>query len=545
MVEKKTNTSLKSGNSQSNDQILTNNDIKNIDYSSFTHLSNVLIGNIHPYDTYNDDRSKPLSSNYLLSFKVDEELRYFLLNDYWYFYPSLNKKYPVTIGQYLNDEFVNQQNLSEQSTTFNQRNLFILQVDESKELTEMIDYVDIPIYSSIGGAIRVYEDFQPNRYSYKNPKFYEYVHMTILEDYPLAYSDNNYLSIPPYDNEDPSLSSLSVYGTYDIYSNIDRIFNDMKNRYNSGEIGGYGLNPLYTESFELEDTTDYKTIKMEDVDINDFLKIYINYKRESNGIVLYFNYYNYLNTPFVKLENGLLKNDILEGSYLQLEPDQNGYLDIYLQFRYYVSGQLCGYRNIKALTYQIFNISDDKPKFIIRKTDIVNKSKLLRSENTILNLGVEDKIIYINEIDDNFIDFDVLINIGNEYNDEVEFKFNLEFDDNIMMVRNEYNGGLYEMEIRDNVTIIHVKNGNTNQIQIPFRTRFTKNTAYKYNNMSYMLKISRQTVIKANMIKSIKTRSGVITFMTDINTILTDERNNYVVTEISNDQNKEYIRIRQ
>ena len=44
-------------------------------------------------------------------------------------------------------------------------------------------------------------------------------------------------------------------------------------------------------------------------------------------------------------------------------------LDIVTQFRYYKGGTLCGYRNVKLASYQIYNISDDKPKFIIKNID--------------------------------------------------------------------------------------------------------------------------------------------------------------------------------
>ena len=83
---------------------------------------------------------------------------------------------------------------------------------------------------------------------------------------------------------------------------------------------------------------------------------------------MYFNYFNWFDSPYVKIENGTeLLLDTIEGTYLKLSPGEDGILDIVLQFKFYVGGVLYGYKNVKALSYRIFNLSDDKPKFLVQK----------------------------------------------------------------------------------------------------------------------------------------------------------------------------------
>lgn len=38
-----------------------------------------------------------------------------------------------------------------------------------------------------------------------------------------------------------------------------------------------------------------------------------------------------------------------------------------MQFRYYVAGVLYGLKNVRVLSYRIYNLSDDKPKFLIQR----------------------------------------------------------------------------------------------------------------------------------------------------------------------------------
>jgi len=78
---------------------------------------------------------------------------------------------------------------------------------------------------------------------------------------------------------------------------------------------------------------------------------------------------------------------------LSLKPDEDGVLDIVTQFRYYKGGTLCGYRNVKLASYQIYNISDDKPKFLIKNIDRLERdggsNKTVRPRTAVRVCNVE------------------------------------------------------------------------------------------------------------------------------------------------------------
>ena len=100
-------------------------------------------------------------------------------------------------------------------------------------------------------------------------------------------------------------------------------------------------------------------------------RIYVNYRKYDDGgsprIELYFNYMNYLDSPYLRMQDGRTYVDTIDNTYLRLKQDENGVLDLVVQFRYYKGGTLYGCRNLKLASYQIYNVSDDKPKFVMKK----------------------------------------------------------------------------------------------------------------------------------------------------------------------------------
>jgi len=56
-------------------------------------------------------------------------------------------------------------------------------------------------------------------------------------------------------------------------------------------------------------------------DIEEFLKIHVNYKVDSSThkISLYFNYHNFINSPYIKVEDSNIKTDTIETTYLKLD----------------------------------------------------------------------------------------------------------------------------------------------------------------------------------------------------------------------------------
>jgi hypothetical protein len=66
------------------------------------------------------------------------------------------------------------------------------------------------------------------------------------------------------------------------------------------------------------------------IDIKKLLRMYINYKKDidTSKITLYFNYFNYINTPFIKVEDSKIYSEIIEGTYAKIAPGESEKLDI-------------------------------------------------------------------------------------------------------------------------------------------------------------------------------------------------------------------------
>lgn len=144
-------------------------------------------------------------------------------------------------------------------------------------------------------------------------------------------------------------------------------------------------------------------LQLEDGEIDDCLKIYTNYERVDDGhgdwhYDLWFNIQNLFNSPFeyVSTVTGQPNVLIIPDSYLYLTGDKfkeagdhnvidedkvesirkGGALSIYGQVKTYSNDNLQSVRTIKLFTYRVYNISDDKPKFLMEKTFDITKSTL-------------------------------------------------------------------------------------------------------------------------------------------------------------------------
>ena len=133
-------------------------------------------------------------------------------------------------------------------------------------------------------------------------------------------------------------------------------------------------------------------LQFEDGELDDYLKIYANYVRveDKHGDFhydLYFNIQNLFNSPFEYISTVTKQPNVLviPDSYLYLTGDKytnkgdhnevdddkmkvikdGGELSIYGQVKTYSDGVLSDAKTIKMFTYRIYNISDDKPKFLI------------------------------------------------------------------------------------------------------------------------------------------------------------------------------------
>lgn len=144
-------------------------------------------------------------------------------------------------------------------------------------------------------------------------------------------------------------------------------------------------------------------LQFDDGEVDEYLKIYTNYVRVDDGhgdfhFDLYFNLQNLFNSPFEYISSVTNQPNVLviPDSYLYLTGDKyknmgdhnevdedkvkalkaGGSLSIYGQVKVYSDGRLSDVRTIKLFSYQVYNVSDDKPKFLIQKTYDITKATL-------------------------------------------------------------------------------------------------------------------------------------------------------------------------
>ena len=122
-----------------------------------------------------------------------------------------------------------------------------------------------------------------------------------------------------------------------------------------------------------------------------------------------FNIQNLTNSPFEYISSVTHQPNVLiiPDSYLYLSGDKyshkgthneideskvnairkGGTLSLYGQIKTYGSDEkLLSTKTIKLFSYQVFNVSDDKPKFLIKKTYDITKSTLM--DNAIQNIDI-------------------------------------------------------------------------------------------------------------------------------------------------------------
>ena len=159
--------------------------LNDIELSDYDYLSDIYI----------------LQGNKRLGFKYDEELRFDLSNDLYY-YPTLNIHYPTRAADFVAYggvfSFISADNVAAMSDIFNHYNLFIIDLDSPEDVLSSIGQVDIPIIYNDVNDIRAYEDYLSVtvdndeagkaissvanylRYDSADPRAFRYVHFTSI-----------------------------------------------------------------------------------------------------------------------------------------------------------------------------------------------------------------------------------------------------------------------------------------------------------------------------------------------------------------------------
>lgn len=444
-----------------------------------------------------------------LGFKYDEELKFSISSDLYY-YPTMNLAYPKQAGDIVDRGKLTNRNsalLSILTNIYNEKNLFVINLLDPIKIANKIGQVAIPILINDIDDIRAYEDW--NDVS------------TIVSE-----------SLDQFGNKIELSSELTISQIYD----VDDPRSLAWARYNGNE---FEISPETSSGFEITDDSSYikkstsqflnyvdqqfnlKTMTSEDLtsdysveytyvnvnstiaDLSKILKLYVNYKKntEDNSIKLYFNYFNWFDSPYVKIENNKMYVDTIEGTYLKLDSGEDGLLDIVMQIRYYNGGQLYGYRNLKIASYHIWNISDDKPKFIVKKVfEIENNSSGTAFIEPNIVFDTKDVEIDLKTVAPSYFpSFELQYTIRSNVDLIDECDFYISYPENIfeiesgqyanVKVENDENGFLGIKH----VFMTNIKHQNN---KIPVKSRLDVQTIItKYKNLATMIQVVEQKIL--------------------------------------------------
>lgn len=195
---------------------------------------------------------------------------------------------------------------------------------------------------------------------------------------------------------------------------------------------------------ELDNSTNLTrlNLQLDDGEVDDCLKIYTNYVRVSDDhgdfhYDLYFNVQNLFNSPFEYISTVTNQPNvlILPDSYLYLPGDkyrpvgdhneiddekvdaikQGGELVLYGQMKTYSGEVLSDVKTVKLFAYRIWNISDDKPKFLIKKTYDITKSRIKNGLSRMVDIRFSDVMWTIDENQYVFLDDEVEYDMDNQF----------------------------------------------------------------------------------------------------------------------------------
>lgn len=268
-------------------------------------------------------------------------------------------KYPTTlVNSYMFDVLKStNKNINEISNVFDLSNTYVFELDSPKRIADIIGTVDINIYDDTEQCIRVDESYISDMYSISkfDSDLIPYIH----------FCTDDVISPNPVSLDLDSGLIQAIKGNLSSQNEV------------LDKIKSYGYIVRYDE--DREGTDDSTTVRytVTEEDIKNFMKLYVNYERTGDSFTLYFNYNNFIMSPFMyRRKDGSFHPEYKPYTYLKLAPGENGILEVDVQIQYFNEiGLICGVKDIQCLTYKIFNVSDDKPKFVITRTWTLTKSR--------------------------------------------------------------------------------------------------------------------------------------------------------------------------
>lgn len=200
--------------------------------------------------------------------------------------------------------------------------------------------------------------------------------------------------------------------------------------------------------------------------------------------------------------------DIVDNTYLRLNPGESGILDTVVQFRYYYGNRLCGTKNVKTLSYMIYNTSDDKPKFVVKKIYSVSRDEYAY-KTTPVNVSIRAENIRIVSVTQKNVKLDIYFNRSGELDSDIEFY--VDYPQQIFSLKSgQYDGYVVNVET-GGYAHVKVTRKSLNCISLDV----TPNSAEelrKYRNTSYIIGIDKCNLMDMNgFVANVSTTDGSVT----------------------------------
>lgn len=204
---------------------------------------------------------------------------------------------------------------------------------------------------------------------------------------------------------------------------------------------GYSVHAWEDESGEDNGGGTVKTIDVSGSDFDSMYKIYANYQKIEDPLDprgyhfdLFFNIQNLFKPPFEYISDVTHQPapHLLPNSYLYLPGDKNskleskgGKLTLYAQMKWLINDLTASVKTIPLITYEIHNISDDKPKFFLKR---IGEMENVRPTMPTVFIKFEDVYLDGSELlnDDGTTkeEFDVIQTMSVHYNNDVSSEYN-------------------------------------------------------------------------------------------------------------------------
>ena len=204
---------------------------------------------------------------------------------------------------------------------------------------------------------------------------------------------------------------------------------------------GYSVHAWEDESGEDNGGGTVKTIDVSGSDFDSMYKIYANYQKIEDPLDprgyhfdLFFNIQNLFKPPFEYISDVTHQPapHLLPNSYLYLPGDKNskleskgGKLTLYAQMKWLINDLTASVKTIPLITYEIYNISDDKPKFFLKR---IGEMENVRPTLPTVFIKFEDVYLdgseLLNDDGTSKEEFDVIQTMSVHYNNDVSSEYN-------------------------------------------------------------------------------------------------------------------------